>query len=172
MKNGAFGAFRLHSHSVNYGTGSGQQSVTGYNGRDDPNSLWLVKGPHGKDCVPGTAVAKGATIRLEHHATGKNLHSHLHSSPLSKQQEVSCYGENNTGDTGDNWEVRITTDYWMRGAEVRFQHSDTGKWLSMTGNAFGSPIHGQKEIVCSQHNHDQAKWSTEEGFYFPRNKEF
>lgn len=31
-------------------------------------------------------------IRLEHLATGKNLHSHLFSSPLSGHQEVSAFG--------------------------------------------------------------------------------
>jgi len=34
--------FRLHSHEVNYGTGSGQQSVTAHGSKDDPNSYWLV----------------------------------------------------------------------------------------------------------------------------------
>jgi dolichyl-phosphate-mannose--protein O-mannosyl transferase len=34
--------FRLHSHEVNYGTGSGQQSVTAHGSRDDYNSYWLV----------------------------------------------------------------------------------------------------------------------------------
>lgn len=33
---------RLHSHSITYGSGSGQQSVTGFPGGDDPNSYWIV----------------------------------------------------------------------------------------------------------------------------------
>jgi dolichyl-phosphate-mannose--protein O-mannosyl transferase len=40
---------RLHSHNVPYGTGSGQQSVTGFPGSGDSNSYWIVKGPHGKE---------------------------------------------------------------------------------------------------------------------------
>lgn len=32
---------RLHSHSVTYGTGSGQQSVTGMKSGADPNSFWI-----------------------------------------------------------------------------------------------------------------------------------
>lgn len=32
---------RLHSHDVPYGSGSGQQSVTGYPNVDDANSYWV-----------------------------------------------------------------------------------------------------------------------------------
>lgn len=33
----------LHSHKVNYGSGSGQQSVTGYPSDSDANSYWMVQ---------------------------------------------------------------------------------------------------------------------------------
>lgn len=33
--------FRLHSHEVPYGSGSGQQSVTGFPGVEDSNSYWV-----------------------------------------------------------------------------------------------------------------------------------
>jgi dolichyl-phosphate-mannose--protein O-mannosyl transferase len=33
--------FRLHSHDVPYGSGSGQQSVTGFPTVDDSNSYWV-----------------------------------------------------------------------------------------------------------------------------------
>ena len=33
--------FRLHSHDVPYGSGSGQQSVTGFPDVDDSNSYWV-----------------------------------------------------------------------------------------------------------------------------------
>jgi dolichyl-phosphate-mannose--protein O-mannosyl transferase len=32
---------RLHSHDVAYGSGSGQQSVTGFPQTDDSNSYWV-----------------------------------------------------------------------------------------------------------------------------------
>ena len=38
---------RLHSHDVKYGSGSGQQSVTGTNEKEDVNSHWAVKGLSG-----------------------------------------------------------------------------------------------------------------------------
>ena len=34
--------FRLHSHDVPYGSGSGQQSVTGFPNVDDSNSYWVI----------------------------------------------------------------------------------------------------------------------------------
>jgi dolichyl-phosphate-mannose--protein O-mannosyl transferase len=33
--------FRLHSHEVPYGSGSQQQSVTGFPGVEDANSFWV-----------------------------------------------------------------------------------------------------------------------------------
>ncbi len=35
---------RLHSHDVKYGSGSGQQSVTGTDVKEDVNSHWSIKG--------------------------------------------------------------------------------------------------------------------------------
>lgn len=34
----------LHSHEIAYGSGSGQQSVTGYTGGDDANDYWAIRG--------------------------------------------------------------------------------------------------------------------------------
>lgn len=44
---------RLHSHDVKYGSGSGQQSVTGTTVSEDVNSNWAVKAVTGKSCVRG-----------------------------------------------------------------------------------------------------------------------
>lgn len=96
---------RLHSHDVKYGTGSGQQSVTGTEVQEDVNSHWAIKAPTGKSCSRGEPIKCGADIRLEHQATSKNLHSHHFSSPLSGNQEISCYGDDGEGDTGDHWNV-------------------------------------------------------------------
>ena len=37
--------FRLHSHDVPYGSGSGQQSVTSFPNVDDANSYWVRVSP-------------------------------------------------------------------------------------------------------------------------------
>lgn len=53
LKNIAYDV-RLHSHDVKYGTGSGQQSVTGNEDNEDSNSNWVIKGPDSKHpCVRG-----------------------------------------------------------------------------------------------------------------------
>lgn len=44
---------RLHSHDVKYGTGSGQQSVTGTETQEDVNSHWVIKGETKKLCNRG-----------------------------------------------------------------------------------------------------------------------
>ena len=47
---------RLHSHEVTYGSGSGQQSVTGFRGETDSNSYWWLKGTDQQGCVRGESV--------------------------------------------------------------------------------------------------------------------
>ena len=100
-------------------------------------------------------------------ATGKYLHSHLFSSPLSNNQEVSAFGDEGQSDTGgfqnfelprlrksdcfvflmlssntvgDDWKLLCDDDFWPRDAAVRFQHVDTGHFLHMTGQTFGRPV--------------------------------
>ena len=69
-------------------------------------SLWLVKeGTNSLQCEVGKPIACGDIIRLEHADTKKNLHSHLFRAPLSGNQEVSAFGDEGNGDTGDNWQV-------------------------------------------------------------------
>ena len=61
-------------------------------------------------CTRGDPIKCGQRVRLLHMQTKKYLHSHLHVSPLSSQQEVSA---NNPTDGGDNWIVhcRIEIHY-------------------------------------------------------------
>eukprot|EP01105_Mastigella_eilhardi_P010048 TRINITY_DN2351_c0_g1_i1.p2 TRINITY_DN2351_c0_g1~~TRINITY_DN2351_c0_g1_i1.p2 ORF type:complete len:128 (+),score=27.28 TRINITY_DN2351_c0_g1_i1:477-860(+) len=120
-----------------------------------------------------------------HVSTRKNLHSHLHQSPLTNQQEVSCFGDNGEGDTGplparrpleptagagDVWVVETANKgVWKRFEQLKLRHADTGKYLVATPNAkFGHPIPGQLEIACSAYPNDpNTNWATAEGFYFP-----
>ena len=80
--------FRLHSHEVRYGSGSGQQSVTSVSSGADPNSYFLIKAEFGGFKKRGTPVECGDIIRLSHSPTKMFLHSHLHKAPLSGNQEV------------------------------------------------------------------------------------
>jgi dolichyl-phosphate-mannose--protein O-mannosyl transferase len=44
---------RLHSHDIKYGSGSGQQSVTGSELKEDVNSIWVLKGTPNLPCKRG-----------------------------------------------------------------------------------------------------------------------
>lgn len=88
----------LHSHKLTWGSGSGQQSVTSIQANDDSNSLWLIKEKQGADqCLTGTPIRCGQTIRLEHVNTEKNLHSHNYPAFVTDSQEVFIFFNYNSG---------------------------------------------------------------------------
>ncbi|KAK3924691.1 Stromal cell-derived factor 2-like protein 1 [Frankliniella fusca] len=161
---------RLHSHDVKYGTGSGQQSVTGVEEKDDSNSHWVVKAENGKQCTRGEPISCGSIIRLEHLTTNKNLHSHLFPSPISNKQEISAYGSNGEGDTGDNWKLICSGSFWDRKQEVSFQHVDTNAYLGVSGRQFGRPISGQAEVVGEFSISSTAQWMAMEGLFIHKNE--
>lgn len=172
--------YHLHSHNIAWGSGSGQQSVTATNMNSDQGSLWLVKDATTTKSLHsvGHAVKCGDKIRLEHVQTGKNLHSHLFKAPLSGNQEVSGFGENGYGDTGDNWilncDESMPSKNWHRGGIVYMQHVDTQKYLStsesskFTANNCGQgcPIMGQTEISAALKKDSKSRWTTGQGIYF------
>ena len=115
---------RLHSHGSHYPGGSKQQQVTGFYG-DDDNDWWRIKAAHGAaEPAAGTHVMDYDVIRLQHVATGRNLHSHSIASPVTNQQEVSAFGAGGHGDTNCNWRVRLGQD--DHGA-IRLHHLNTGR---------------------------------------------
>lgn len=161
---------RLHSHEVSYGnSGSGQQSVTAVSQVDDSNSLWTVLGTPRHPCAAGDAIASGSSVRLRHVQTRKSLHSHLHKSPISQNQEVSAYGESgDAGDSGDDWFVEVVNGaVWKRGASVRFKHADTSQYLETDARyRYGNPIPNQLEVFAVRSASANSNWATEEGIYF------
>lgn len=130
-------------------------------------------------CEAGTEVKCGDTIRLQHLSTGRNLHSHLFRAPLTGNQEVSGFGDNGEGDTGDNWVVvcdSSSTKWWQRGKPISLKHADTGKYLVTfsTGAVFnqqncgsGCPIGGQSEVSAATKRDKHARWVSGQGVYFP-----
>lgn len=171
---------RLHSHDIPYGTGSGQQSVTGFHSSGDANSYWLVKHSHHSAIHPtGTSVKCGDTLRMQHLRTQKNLHSHDHRAPLNRDNEVSAYRVGDpvglvNGDQGDDWVVECARgkSHWGRKDEVRFLHSETAKYLSSSdGLMFNDPIPQQLQVSASSRRNANTVWKTDEGFYMvPENK--
>lgn len=168
--------FRLHSHDVKWGSGSGQQSVTAYDGAGDVNSYFQVKDPvNGAVSKQGSPIKCGSKVRLQHTQTKRYLHSHLFSSPISNRQEVSCFGEGGQGDRGDNWILHCVgggIDNWVRERSIKLQHVDTSKYLSTSSNQLftqyncpNCPINGQQEVSAWKDDGD-AVWTAEEGIYF------
>nr|XP_009665114.1 PREDICTED: stromal cell-derived factor 2-like protein 1 [Struthio camelus australis] len=146
-------------------TGSGQQSVTGVEASDDANSYWRIRGKSDGGCQRGTPVKCGQAIRLTHVNTGKNLHTHHFPSPLSNNQEVSAFGDDGEGDDLDIWIVQCSGTHWERDDAVRFKHVGTDVFLSITGEQYGHPIRGQREVhgmpTANHHNY----WKAMEGIF-------
>lgn len=168
--------FLLHSHEINYqyGSGSGQQSVTAYPDGDDFNSYWAVKGTQDVPCIPGTPIKGGDYLRLQHRVTSRWLHSHLFQSPLSRQQEVSCFGDDNSSDTGDVWQLEVEGGKgkpWVKDARMRLKHKDTGTYLITHKQVFGRPIQGQQEVCATKGKSPEGWWRATEGVYFPQREE-
>jgi len=153
---------RLHSHEVTYGSGSGQQSVTGFRGETDSNSYWWLKGT---DCNRGDSVKCGSEIILTHINTMKNLHSHNFRAPLSKNQEVSAFGDDGAGDEMDIWVVTCNYQTWRRDGSVKLKHKGTQKYLSVSGQQYNRPISGQMEVVGQSQSGGATDWKAVEGVY-------
>lgn len=144
----------LHSHLLNYGHAgsSRQQQVTAFEGSDD-NDLWRVKGPHGQpdNYNAGQPVRHGDVIRLEHVLTRRHLHSHAgHPSPVTRQQEVTAFGQNGVGDGNDNWRLEVEGGgTWDAGKRVRLIHVATNHALhSHRGHSHPTWTAGQQEVTA------------------------
>ncbi|KAL8117413.1 stromal cell-derived factor 2-like protein [Apium graveolens] len=161
--------FRLHSHDVPYGSGSGQQSVTGFPNVDDSNSYWIVKRIPESSAKQGEEIKSGTIIRLQHMKTRKWLHSHLHMSPISGNLEVSCFGDDNNSDTGDYWRLEIegSGKSWKQDQKVRLRHVDTGGYLHSHNKKFSRIAGGQQEVCGVQEKRPDNIWLASEGVYLP-----
>lgn len=120
----------LNSEAKNLGGGSGQQVVTWIEDKSETSSLWWIREAHDDDyCTPGHPMKCNSKIRLTHLDTMRNLHTHHHLSPLSRQQEISCFGNDGDGDSSDDWIVECSSQYWKRHEKVRLKHVATDKYL-------------------------------------------
>eukprot|EP00930_Biecheleria_cincta_P056205 TRINITY_DN4236_c0_g3_i1.p1 TRINITY_DN4236_c0_g3~~TRINITY_DN4236_c0_g3_i1.p1 ORF type:complete len:718 (+),score=104.52 TRINITY_DN4236_c0_g3_i1:184-2337(+) len=132
----------LHSHGHTYPSGSGQQQITGYKGRDD-NDLWFVHGPLGRDTDEGKAVENGQEVRLLHMVTKRWLHSHNVSAMVSNgQHEVSGWGNEGSSNNDDRWRVEYEGD------KLRLIHVATNHALHSHPIQYPSECFNQQEITC------------------------
>ncbi|KAL5980287.1 hypothetical protein ACLOJK_028195 [Asimina triloba] len=182
---------RLHSHDVPYGSGSGQQSVTGFPNVDDSNSYWIVKSSPDLSAKQGDPIKPGTIIRLQHMRTRKWLHSHLHASPISGNLEVNLFhlmyynyfcGTVKTSyaltkDFGLNGVQHLTTitklhiegtgKTWKQNQKIRLQHVDTGGYLHSHDKKYTRIAGGQQEVCGVRDKRPDNIWLAAEGVYLP-----
>ncbi|RIA90677.1 MIR motif-containing protein [Glomus cerebriforme] len=167
LKHIATGRF-LSSTDIKYETGLKQQMVfcNGWQ-PDKQHDFWIVIPPCKKHYKPGNPITFNSVIGLKHQKTGLNLHSHslnYGESPITKQQEVTCYGLLNDD---DNWVLKrhSTTSsyddsgYWMVGDIISLRHDRTKKSLSSHDFMINN---GYQEVTCHADGHEENhKWCVE-----------
>ncbi|CCK72671.1 uncharacterized protein KNAG_0L00480 [Huiozyma naganishii CBS 8797] len=173
IKNQALGGALLHSHVQTYPEGSTQQQVTCYS-YSDANNDWIFQRTRdlpawNNEETDIEYVQNEQTYRLVHKNTGKNLHTHPVSAPVSKNDyEVSAYGTDEIGDPFDYWVIEImdqvgdedknklhplTTSFRIRSKEI-------GCYLAQTGSSLPEWGFRQSEVACVKNpfRRDKRTW--------------
>jgi dolichyl-phosphate-mannose-protein mannosyltransferase len=110
-------------------------------------------------------------IRLMHHSTSRNLHSHSVAAPVTKlNNEVSCYGNTTVGDFHDYWVVEVVDDL-RRGhrknvdkvhsltTRLRFKHKTLGCYLRAANAVLPQWGWKQIEVSCDKENHPKDAYT-------------
>ena len=176
--------YYLSSFGMNWSSGSGLQIVTAVQSDKDINSLFTIKeGETYPVKINGDPVLCGEVIRLEHIATGKNLHSHDFKSYVTNSQEACAFGEDGNGDVNDNFRItcyKQENNETITGkTEFFLQHVPTEKWLYINyktsmfndNNCRGCPIRGQREVSLTSKKDKQCLWKVIGGIIFSSEKE-
>ncbi|MCJ1399559.1 Protein O-mannosyltransferase 2 [Xylographa trunciseda] len=176
LKNMGYGGGLLHSHVQTYPEGSGQQQVTCYHHKDANNDWFFYpnrSSPEYSPDAPLKFVADKDVIRFIHAQTGRNLHSHQVSAPITKADyEVSSYGNTTVGDEKDHWTVEVVSDAASSDRSkirtlttaFRLKHTALGCYLR-AGNV-NLPQWGFKqiEVTCVKENRPRdvyTHWNVE-----------
>jgi len=176
IKNMGYGGGLLHSHVQTYPEGSTQQQVTCYHHKDANNDWFFYpnrRDPDYDEAAEPRFIGDGQVIRLIHAQTGRNLHSHEISAPMTKSdKEVSCYGNLTVGDEKDHWKIEVVRDVASRDRSkirtlttaFRLKHEVLGCYLR-AGNV-NLPQWGFKqiEVTCVKENNPRdtyTHWNVE-----------
>ncbi|KAL0076325.1 MIR motif-containing protein [Phycomyces blakesleeanus] len=123
----------LTSVPENYESGSYQQKTFAGEWESSEESTWIVIPPVETEEERGYEVGWDDLVRLKHVPTRANLHSHEIPSPVSQQQEVSCFGSDNETDENDVWRViKFYEDsdeydnFWRVDQAFTLKHEQTG----------------------------------------------
>ncbi|EDV21774.1 uncharacterized protein TRIADDRAFT_30184 [Trichoplax adhaerens] len=153
IRNYRSGGALLHSHPHLYPPTVAkmqQQQVTTYSHKDE-NNLFMIKKHNASysDQQSLEYVKNGDIIRLEHVQTKRNLHSHLERAPVTKRHyQVTCYGNNGTGDDNDYWVIHAT-------------NAEIGSKISIVKSILRF-VH--YNVKCALHSHEKQlpKWGWEQ----------
>jgi hypothetical protein len=134
-----------------------QQRVTGASGIDD-NDLWRFRTQDGRPLEDryGQSIDNNSVLRLEHFSTRKNLHSHAGiPSPVTGQQEVTCFGSFGIGDSNDNWKIEVEGGGQLRiGKRFKLIHVNSNHAL----HSHPADFSGQQEVTCFSGRDDNDWW--------------
>ncbi|EJT79090.1 dolichyl-phosphate-mannose-protein mannosyltransferase 2 [Gaeumannomyces tritici R3-111a-1] len=171
IKNMGYGGGLLHSHVQTYPEGSTQQQVTCYHHKDSNNDWFFYpnrREPEYNETEEPRFIGDGDSFRLIHAQTGRNMHSHEISAPVTKSdKEVSCYGNLTIGDDKDHWKVEVVRDVASRNRSrirtlttaFRLKHEVLGCYLR-AGNV-NLPQWGFKqiEVACTPKNNPRDTYT-------------
>ncbi len=159
----------LHSHNSVYYSGSKKQQVTCYFIRDEND--WFIVLPTNSNQMNGV-VSYDTPVRLKHVLTGKLLHSENgFCSPVTKEQEVCCFGEESLGNSSNNsW--KLIDSYYpannspvLKDALICIVHLGTNKALISNEHTFCIDYGfnhkhwaHQYEVACSANTNLKRDW--------------
>ena len=164
IKNAGYGGGLLHSHVQTYPEGSEQQQVTCYHHKDANNEWFFYPNRNEPDFDPQaenlTYLHDGSIIRFIHSQTGRNLHSHFVSAPVTKNaNEVSCYGNLTIGDDKDHWMIEVVDDVFKTRDRIRtltttfrIKHTTLGCYLRAANVNLPQWGFKQIEVTCTREN--------------------
>jgi dolichyl-phosphate-mannose--protein O-mannosyl transferase len=145
----------LHSHDLEYKTGSLRHQVTCFDGRDE-NDWWQIESAKNETGY----VKYGSTIKLRHEATGRRLYTVVgYQSPSTDQQEVCCY---NTDDGNDRWKVVGGTGALEANNTLQLTHIASDVRLHSHKNTFkifGEGLSKQQEVTAFGGHDDNDHWT-------------
>ncbi|KAI8377651.1 MIR motif-containing protein [Radiomyces spectabilis] len=131
----------LSSNDEAYEGGSGQQMVFASDDGDENVSVWKILTPSGSEERPGYEVGYDDILRLKHLGTGRHLHSHEIESPITGQQEVSGFGNDDESDDNDLWVLERLGEgdedsLWHVDTPVILRHAQTRNTLHSHNEAY------------------------------------
>ncbi|KAG0750527.1 hypothetical protein G6F57_000985 [Rhizopus arrhizus] len=152
----------LTSRPGSYDGGSYQQKIFTVECSPEEESTWIVLPPAETEEEPGYEVGWDDPVRLKHVPTRVNLHTHGIQSPVSGQQEVSGFGDDETSDENDVWKVQQYNeddeqydDFWRVGQPFVLRHVETDRLLHSHEMLLEE---GANEVTGYEENDENSMW--------------